>query len=125
MQLVVACDCSEFVDALREGKVMSHEDFMERKRWANRVSICGHKSGNMLFARAETRTGTHQVAIEKGDGALWLCKHGLAALSLLGKRKVQVLWDNEQAEMVANSVVKTGMKVRVFEVNGCVTAICW
>ena len=123
-QLVVVCDCNEFVDALHEKKALSFGDFLDRKRWASGVRVCGHRNGRTVFAKAETRTGVHQVAIQSGEEVCWVCKHGLAALTLLGG-KVRVIWESDQAEKVAKSMESSGVPVRVFDVNGCLKAICW
>jgi len=78
-----------------------------------------------VFASAENRGCTHQVAIEQGGDTAWLCKHGIAALELLGKRRVQVLWERDQAERIWDSLVRAGEKPRLFIVNGRVSVVAW
>ena len=121
-KLTVSCDCQDFERG--EGREYSLRDFLDRKHLACHVSVNCHKNGERLFARAENESGVYQVAIEKGEDSAWLCEHGIAALSLLGKT-TRVIWDRERAEKVAESLERGGNKVRCFEVNGRVSVVCW
>ena len=122
-KLTVSCDCREWEQAVGEGKLPELQDFLARKRWASEVEVQGHVCGEVVFVKAENRDRVHQVAIERGECTCWLCKHGIAALNLLGKNRTQVIWERDQAERVARSV--KGHDVRLYEVNGCASVVCW
>lgn len=119
IRLSVVCDCREC-----SGEPLTKQQFLDRKRWSGNVVVSGRRHQWGIFAVADSTKGRHQVAIEKGSTVGAICKHGLAALRLVGNQN-RLMYERDQAERMADSLARRGVPVKTYDVNGCVTLVSW